>query len=294
MNSKFNLLERLQQQQSANNAATPVQVAVEETPAASTEVLSPEVVAQIEPQPASTPVVAEVQKATPPVPSPSRTERGKKTAPAKVLNSLESLKTTLQLPFKAMITDVNYKELGDEVKVENITAVSNAKGRINVVAKRIIEEQIIELMKAGKTVLVEVIENKDYFQVLEVVSSVENVSTVEGMTFRSVGVLNQWVINGLTKEGLEINDETVSRVYANIVVIATKEGLTVTTKAKLNNAALNAATATATIGSAVNVAPAATPVATGVTATASIATTESAATGVATTTVATTATTTGK
>lgn len=305
MNHRSILLKRLQQQTAANNAATPVQVAVEETPAASTEVLSPEVVAQIEPQPAPTPVVAEVPKATPVVakpqpqvqkteiPSYKKVETGKKKIPKNV--DIKDLAKVLNIPVVGMVQQADYVQIDKNYIVSSMTA-STQSGRRNVVPMdNTISKEIIEILEQGQVAFVNITAKSDIHVVTQVIGSA-SIQGLEGKSFSAFNQITQWILNQMQQHNIEMTTDNMKAAMDRLIVVNTGTGFVVLNKTTVTNAVSAATIAPAAISatpavtavSATNVATAIATEGAGVTATA--ATTE----GVATNGVATTAATTGK
>jgi hypothetical protein len=297
MDYRSSLLNKLQQQAAnANaNAATPVQVAVEETPAASTEVLSPEMVVQIEPQPAPTPVVAEVPKATPvvakpqPQPQPKETasykkpETGKKKVPKNV--DIKDLVKVLNISIVGMVQQADYVQIDENYIVSSMTA-STQSGRRNVVCMdNTISKEIIEILEQGQVAFVNITAKNDIHVVTQVIGSA-NIQGLEGKSFSTFNQITQWILNQMQQHNIEMTTDNMKAAMDRLIVVNTGNGLVVLNK----NTAYTAITASTTTP-AVSAAKVATgSVTEGANATATAATTE----GVATNGVATTATTTGK
>ena len=288
MEFKKEFLDRVANQaaKSASIGAVEATPAIIETAPAATEVVEVvQKVPAVEPQPEVQPAKAEVAPAKA-APQPQPQQQPKLNAPAKgkksvLVSDLKSLPEKLELSIIGPVSTLRYIELDeDQYHVEEMKAVT-AIGKLSIVATVDLQGRIVRSYKNGVMPFVEIVKRTTskgeiFYQVKNVIEGIKGLQTIGGKFFRSAEQIYQWVINGLSKEGLEISPEMVAKAYNSVKLITVNEGIvvvnareieqkytvsTVPAATALNTAVTTnvpAATATATATTALNSATAAT------------------------------------
>lgn len=229
----------------ANQAATSASIdavetapapAITETAPAATEVVEVvEEVPAVEPQPEVQSVKAEVPAKAAPQPQPQ--QQPKLNAPAKgkksvLVSDLKSLPEKLELSIIGPVSTLRYIELDeDQYHVEEMKAVT-AIGKLSIVATVDLQGRIVRSYKNGVMPFVEIVKRTTskgeiFYQVKNVIEGIKGLQTIGGKFFRSAEQIYQWVINGLSKEGLEISPEMVAKAYNSVKLITVNEGIVV-------------------------------------------------------------------
>ena len=229
----------------ANQAATSASIdavetapapAITETAPAATEVVEVvEEVPAVKPQPEVQPVKAEVPAKAAPQPQPQ--QQPKLNAPAKgkksvLVSDLKSLPEKLELTVVGPVSTLRYLELDeDQFHIEEMKAVT-AMGKLSIVATADLQAKIVHCYKNGVMPFVEILKKTTskgeiFYQVRSVIEGVQGIQSIGGKMFRSAEQIYQWIINGLTKEGLEVTPQMVAKAYNTVKLINVNEGIVV-------------------------------------------------------------------
>lgn len=263
MSFKNDFLARVRVAQAATSASTdavetaPAPAITETAPAATEVVEVVQEVPAVEPQPEVQPAKAEV---VPVKAAPQQQPQPKLNAPAKgkksvLVSDLKSLPEKLELTVVGPVSTLRYIELDeDQFHIDEMKAVT-AMGKLSIVATADLQAKIVHCYKNGVMPFVEILKKTTskgeiFYQVKNVIEGVQGIQSIGGKMFRSPEQIYQWIINGLTKEGLEVTPQMVAKAYNTVKLINVNEGIVVVNAREIEQkftvvtvpAALNTAT----------------------------------------------------